>query len=159
MDLNSCWSLISNNSLSPLCRFLAGNSLSGPQLYICSVVSVRSASLLLVSVCWNKWYDNFQSIDCFRASLTNSLLIYQCRINFACVFNLCMRSILYLLYCHITCCLHNIISGQLIDPFVIKDWRWYDGDANCACLSAWVLVCVCSRWVVKSRSRKHRSTL
>jgi len=39
---------------------------------------------------------NFQSINGFRASLTNSPLIYQCRLNFAC-FNLCicMRSVLF----------------------------------------------------------------
>ena len=43
---------------------------------------------------------NFQSINGFRASLTNSPLIYQCRLNFAC-FNLCicMRSVLFCIWC------------------------------------------------------------
>ena len=59
---------------------------------------------------------NFQSVDRFRASLTNSLLKYQCKLNFACVFNvcICVHFILYLLYCHINYYLHNIVSGQLV---------------------------------------------
>ena len=63
--------------------------------------------------------NNFQSINGFRASLTNSLLIHRCRLNFACVlicvviaFYFVVDILLYLLYCHTTYCLHNIVSGH-----------------------------------------------
>ena len=60
---------------------------------------------------------NVQSINSFRASLTNSFLIYQCKLNFACVL-ICMYASYFvfdvLLYCHITYCLYNIVSGYSV---------------------------------------------
>lgn len=74
---------------------------------------------------------NVQSVDCFRASLMNSLLAYHCKLTFvyACSNYYMFVFFPYWMYCHVRC--HYPLSIRHCKwpdgPFVIKDdLIWFD---------------------------------